>query len=558
MMKKMVLLLLVFSLTMSVNVPAVERMVLGENFTNTSCGPCYNADPTINRLANQYADRFAVIRYHVNWPSAGDPFYLFNTIENMARRSFYGVNAVPNMQIDGVDRGYTYTQYETYLQQAMAIPSPLEVSITGVYNGVSRSGEIAIEVRAMDVISYNNLKFQCVLTETGIQYNAPNGIRVHNQTMRDMIPDANGESFTISQGDTVTFNRSFHVDPQINQDSCFIICFIQDSSTRTVLQSGKIQLPDITIYEGWGWLVGCVTDAHTGQGISAVVTVANRNPVILGECDNDGNYSMLVPADSQWQLVCEFPNSNYYLPDTAYVTVPENDTVVQDFELRRPAISVEMMPHNYPIFVSPGSYFSYIGILENTTTEPQTFDFWIMLHSDLFGFYGPITRYNNITLQPEQRVINFNVRQDIPAYAPLGEYSYIAVVGDLPQDIVYWDSLLFTVIPPGSGDNETWNVSSWFDDMPETGLPDEVSLNSNFPNPFNACTNIGFSLPAAGDVTLEVFNMLGQKVATLADGHFEAGDHNVAWDASEYASGVYFYKLAVGDKVLTKRMTLLK
>jgi hypothetical protein len=91
-----------------------------------------------------------------------------------------------------------------------------------------------------------------------------------------------------------------------------------------------------------------------------------------------------------------------------------------------------------------------------------------------------------------------------------------------------------------------------------TNLPREVALYQNYPNPFNAATEIKFALPEQSDVTIEVFNILGQKTATVADGLFPAGYHSVNWNAGKVASGVYYYRLTAGDKVMVKRMMLLK
>ncbi|MCP4634255.1 MAG: T9SS type A sorting domain-containing protein [candidate division Zixibacteria bacterium] len=88
--------------------------------------------------------------------------------------------------------------------------------------------------------------------------------------------------------------------------------------------------------------------------------------------------------------------------------------------------------------------------------------------------------------------------------------------------------------------------------------PSGYELLEAYPNPFNAKTNISFNVHSAGDVNLEVYNLLGQNVATLIDGHIEAGMNSIAWDASDYSSGIYFYKLTTENKTLTKRMTLLK
>jgi hypothetical protein len=92
---------------------------------------------------------------------------------------------------------------------------------------------------------------------------------------------------------------------------------------------------------------------------------------------------------------------------------------------------------------------------------------------------------------------------------------------------------------------------------PSRESPDVV-LIGNYPNPFNPVTDISFSLPIASHVKLEIFNVMGQKVATLVDGHLEAGEHIVQWDGSMTASGVYLYRLQADDFVGTKKMILLK
>ncbi len=89
-------------------------------------------------------------------------------------------------------------------------------------------------------------------------------------------------------------------------------------------------------------------------------------------------------------------------------------------------------------------------------------------------------------------------------------------------------------------------------------LPGEYALHQNYPNPFNPNTTIAFHLGKSGSVRLTVFDLLGREVATLADGHKDAGAHTVAFDAARLASGVYVYRLQAGDFVQTRTMVLLK
>ena len=92
----------------------------------------------------------------------------------------------------------------------------------------------------------------------------------------------------------------------------------------------------------------------------------------------------------------------------------------------------------------------------------------------------------------------------------------------------------------------------------EAAIAKEFSLKQNYPNPFNPSTTIAFELAKAGQVTLEVFNVTGQKVATLVDGRMAAGEQEVDFNAVNFASGVYFYSLTAGDYVQTRKMVLMK
>ena len=90
-------------------------------------------------------------------------------------------------------------------------------------------------------------------------------------------------------------------------------------------------------------------------------------------------------------------------------------------------------------------------------------------------------------------------------------------------------------------------------------LPKKFSLEQNYPNPFNPTATIGYDLPTTSRVSLKVYNLLGQVVATLASGIEEAGIKSVLWNASDFASGVYFYRIdavSIGD--LNKTFTQIK
>jgi len=89
-------------------------------------------------------------------------------------------------------------------------------------------------------------------------------------------------------------------------------------------------------------------------------------------------------------------------------------------------------------------------------------------------------------------------------------------------------------------------------------LPTRFDLSQNRPNPFNPITTIDFALPQSSDVHVAIFDTRGRRVAVLAKRRFDAGTHSLRWDATAYASGVYFYRIQAGEFVQTRRMTLIK
>jgi hypothetical protein len=89
-------------------------------------------------------------------------------------------------------------------------------------------------------------------------------------------------------------------------------------------------------------------------------------------------------------------------------------------------------------------------------------------------------------------------------------------------------------------------------------LPVNFELSQNYPNPFNPATTIKFTLPSAGNVSLTIYNIIGQEVAQLVNGYREAGQYSVNWNASNLASGIYIYRLESNNNIITKKMALLK
>ena len=107
--------------------------------------------------------------------------------------------------------------------------------------------------------------------------------------------------------------------------------------------------------------------------------------------------------------------------------------------------------------------------------------------------------------------------------------------------------LRLTVTDPETASNEAGPAS-----------PNGLALAPNYPNPFNGFTTIRFGLAEDGPVRVDVYDLLGRRLATLLDGHQGEGWHEVRWDADRYSTGQYIYRIQTGDRQATGVMTLTK
>ncbi len=236
--------------------------------------------------------------------------------------------------------------------------------------------------------------------------------------------------------------------------------------------------------------------------------------------------------------------------------------IIQDssfirFHVTEALLNVETNPIDLQDSIQAGGSFRYQGILENNNDIPREIDLWINIGLPGGSMYGPIMM-DSIYLNAHGRISEIVV-QEIPLNAQRGEYTYNAYCGDYPDIKIDSVSFAFRIYQPNFIDtlDVVWKAPSWFVSDQDI-LPEDFTLQTNYPNPFNSRTTIIFNLSKAEDVKLNIYNLRGQKVETLVDDNLNQGRHSIIWNAPYYSSGIYFCKLTTRDKALTKRMILLK
>lgn len=215
-------------------------------------------------------------------------------------------------------------------------------------------------------------------------------------------------------------------------------------------------------------------------------------------------------------------------------------------------LTVGMNPNFVPTQIpANGGGFQFEICIANIGGEGMFFDVWINVIMPNGSVYGPVQQVDDLWLSTGDNLYRQNILQWVPGRAPAGMYSYVANVGEYPDYIIDSDSFPFEKLP-GDGRAagfEGWELSNWEGDAQASFYstpPTEFVLYPAYPNPFNPETTIEFSLPHSADVSLSIYNSLGERVAVLLEGVVATGMHSVVWDASDFASGIYFYELKAG------------
>lgn len=244
---------------------------------------------------------FIVIRYHTWWPSRDDPFHVANIEENTQRVIDYGpmddgYYYTPRLFVDGFIDGETDPDtWEPILSDREQVESPLEIVLEPSY------GKVKATISAHDAVTPANLVMRCVITESLLQFNAPNGVQLHDQTMRDMIPDTAGVPLEIQQGEEVELFARYALNEEWVAENCNMVAFVQSKATKEVLQAEICEVYDVsflgfTLIDSEGNGDG---KPDPGETVRLIVFFENKGPVATA------NSAHLSTEDSYLTMVTE-------------------------------------------------------------------------------------------------------------------------------------------------------------------------------------------------------------------------------------------------------------
>lgn len=292
-MKKVLLFSLVTIGLLQVSFAQYQRLVLFEEFTQASCGPCASQNPGFNALLQDNSDKTIAIKYQVWWPGF-DPMYLQNEPDVDARVGYYSVSGVPDATMDGVhiinDCAY-YAGAPACVSQddidgAYAITSPFLITATHSFSPDYTTVNVHVEVTAGPDVT-GSLKLQIAVAEKEILFDTPPGSNGETEffgVMKKMLPSASGTSTgAFYAGETKSYDFVWDMTNIYNLNNIEIIAFMQDDASKAVMQAGVSSpiggLPTVDYAANSVSSISCTSD------YTPVVNVTNNSAATLTALD---------------------------------------------------------------------------------------------------------------------------------------------------------------------------------------------------------------------------------------------------------------------------------
>ena len=263
------------------------------------------------------------------------------------------------------------------------------------------------------------------------------------------------------------------------------------------------------------------------------LAIAPSDTNVLYASDPANMYKTTNGGATNWTSVDSPADTSYYM---TYIAVKHND--------------------KNTLWITLGAYVDTMKVFESTNGGGN----WTNISAGLPNLpIMSIVQYKSVS----DRVVLY-AGTDRGVYVKDGNNNWAPFSNGLPNVIVTELDIYYN----SAGDKlraGTYGRGLWETNISATGIqnisseiPFEYSLGQNFPNPFNPVTRINFQIPVKGNVSLKVYNQLGQEVAVLADKFMSVGYYSADFDASKLSSGVYFYRLITGSYYATKKMVLIR
>ena len=534
-----------------------QRLVLVEEATNASCGPCASQNPAFDALLQANPDKLVALKYHWYFPGY-DPMHNHNPEENNSRVSYYGINGVPHALIDGSSiTGSSYVGApanctQAKIDNAYAIPSPFEITMYHeVNNGVIN---VAMLIEATENVN-GNLRARMAVVEKHIHFNsAPgsNGETDFYDVMKKMLPNPSGIALkdNIEAGEYFLIQQSWELANIYNMDELGVVGFIQDNTSKAVHQAGDSNTdPIIPLYSNDAE----ITDV---SNISVSNCLGYINPVIV--IRNNGSdvftsANITYTMNSGDMVTFEWTGNLAFL-ESETVTLPESNFTLMDMnilhiEIENPNGQTDDYPLNnvqvieIPRAIEAQPTITLILKLDDNPEE-TTWEF-VSSFGDIIYEGGPYST-------PGQQIIEQYEFESTDCYTfNIYDAGGNGLTGSGTFAVGFGSTIIIQGNEFGSKAEGQFNVS--FTNDNETISENQFQL---YPNPVNDFATLSFSLFNNQNVRYSVTNLLGETVLENNLGRLSPGMKTIPVNFSGLNEGVYFLKLEINNQEIIKKIIL--
>lgn len=561
-MKSILLLLVVIAFAIQSQAQS-QRFVLFEEFTNASCSPCASQNPAFDALLAANANKCTSIKYHTSWPGA-DPMYTHNPTDVGTRVSYYGVNGVPHAVMDGTAvTGSSYVGAPSNVTQAKinaeyAIPSPFELYINQELSAGNDTIFVTVLGKATQNVS-GTLAFHCAVIEKHIHFNsAPgsNGEKDFYNVMKKMLPSASGTNLPSSfqAGDYFILEFSWKLANVYNISELSVVGFIQDIQTKAVHQAANSSTTPISgIYEHDVELssIENVLPTYCEPFITPKFNLRNNgsSPVSSVEIRykvNDGIMHIYTYNGSLGFL----DNTQIELPAMSYLIENTNTLKIYGYSVNGVSDDYTKNDTITYVFNKAAMATTSVTVLVKTDNAPAESTWEIRdLDGVLVASGGPYAQ--------SATTYTTNVPLD---YGKCYEFTMLDAGGNgvcCTNGIGFYKlSSSGTTIRSGTAFGASQTTQFYTESNVGLENQDAISMQV-FPNPFSGNTTISFINNIRESVVVNLYNMQGTRVLSLPAKAYDSGTHEINLDCTSLASGTYNLVMNVGNRVFSKRLSVI-
>ena len=564
-MKKVLLLLCFVTSLFITSYSQTQRLILIEEATNASCGPCAAQNPAFDVLLDQNRDKLTAIKYHWYFPGY-DPMYNHNTVENLARVAYYGINGVPTAMIDGVIEnrsGFSYPgspagYNQTIINEYAAVPSSFEIDMYHRLSANQDSIYVTMRVRAAEDLS-GSFKAHIVVVEKHINFATPpgtNGEKNFSDVMKKMLPDNQGTNLPVSwkSGDYTFIAQSWKLQNIYNISELGVVGFIQNTINKSVKQaansSPEMFAPyfntDAALTKIWN-----LSETNCMGKITPKVVLSNFGANPLTSVDILYQANEENPQTYNWTGNLDFLESQEIeLPEINFTVIPSNKAVVY---LVNPNGTVDEFKQNDTITKSFNAAVvtpNEVKLMLKLDTNPQDIT-WDIVNSEgniLFSG-GPYTQSGALiqeTFQFDESDCHVFSIHDAGGNG-LAVPGFFALFYGGNNQIISGSNF-------GSLASAQFNVDAT---VGFTEISKQVEL-SVYPNPTNDQCFISFPLLENKPVIIDIFNTSGQLISRTDKGMINPGICSFEICTAEMKQGIYFIKVNIGGEEISKKISVIR